>query len=327
LNASPLDEWIDPALHDFVAEQQHANDRLKATAASNPPPGAVPPEKIRRARREGRGGFPPVVLDEHAEDLLLAGSDGHSVRVRRHPNPDATALLVHVHGGGWVFGSPDEVDRIIARLARATGCEAISVDYRLAPEQPFPAGRDDVLTAIDWALDEATRIGLDRVIVAGESSGAHLALSAVLHLGPAEARLRGLAGLSLAFGFFDVGLSESARSWGDEFLALSTPWLEWFAAQMFPDLEPEQRSAAAFSPISASPDVLRELPPTLLVVGDADPLLDDSLIMHRRMTDAGVDAQLAVYPSAPHGFIGQPTQMGRHGWQRITDWIAVVADE
>jgi len=209
--SNTLDQWIDPALHALVDEQRGMNRKLIDAGANNPPPGAVPPEKIRRARREGRGAFPAVVLDPNASDATIEADP--SVRVRHHPNPEASAFLVHVHGGGWVFGSPDEVDTIVGRLAMDAACEAISVDYRLAPEHPFPAGRNDVMVAIEWALDEAARLGLDRVIVAGESSGAHLALSAVLELGPAALRERGLVGLSLAFGFFDVGLSPSARNW------------------------------------------------------------------------------------------------------------------
>jgi len=317
------DQWIDPALHALAAEQREMNRKVIDAGADNPPPGAVPPEKIRRARREGRGGFPGVVLDDNALDVTIEADP--PVRVRHHPNADASALLVHVHGGGWVFGSPDEVDAVVAELARAASCDAISVDYRLAPEHPFPAGRNDVMVAIEWALDEAARRGTDRVIVAGESSGAHLALCAVLELGPAALRARGLVGLSLAFGFFDVGLSPSARNWGDEFLALSTPWLQWFADQLVPDVPLDERGDPVYSPINAPNDLVAALPPTFMIVGDADPLLDDTLTMAQRMRDAGASVELAVYPDSPHGFIGMPTAMGRHGWQTITNWIAAAA--
>jgi len=318
-----LDQWIDPSLHAFSAEQRDMNREIADNSANNPRPGAVPPERIRRARREGRGGFPGVVLDDKALDVMIEADP--PVRVRHHPNADASAMLVHVHGGGWVFGSPDEVDVVIAKLAGAALCEAISVDYRLAPEHPFPAGRNDVMVAIEWALDESTRRGIDRVIVAGESSGAHLALSAVLKLGPAALCESGLVGLSLAFGFFDVGLSAGARDWGDEFLAISTPWLQWFADQLVPDVPIEKRGDSEYSPVNAADDLVAALPSPLMIVGDADPLLDDTLTMAQRMRDAGASVELAVYPDSPHGFIGMPTAMGRHGWQTITNWIAAAA--
>jgi len=318
-----LEPWIEPALHALVDEQRAMNRKLIDAGANNPSPGAMPPEKIRRARREGRGTFPAVVLDANASDVTIEADP--PVRVRHHPNADASAMLIHVHGGGWVFGSPDEVDTVVARLASAASCEAISVDYRLAPEHPFPAGRNDVMVAIEWALDEAARLGIDRVIIAGESSGAHLALSAVLELGPAALCERGLVGLSLAFGFFDVELSASARDWGDEFLALSTPWLQWFADQLVPDVPIEKRGDSEYSPVNAADDLIAALPSTLMIVGDADPLLDDTLTMAQRMRDAGASVELAVYPDSPHGFIGMPTAMGRHGWQTITNWIAAAA--
>jgi len=318
-----LDQWIDPSLHAFSAEQRDMNRKVVDASTNNPPPGAVPPERIRRARREGRGAFPGAVLDDNALDVTIEADP--PVRVRHHPNADASAMLIHVHGGGWVFGSPDEVDVVIAKLARTASCEAISVDYRLAPEHPFPAGRNDVMVAIEWALDEAARLGLDRVIIAGESSGAHLALSAVLELGPAALCERGLVGLSLAFGFFDVGLSPSARNWGDKFLTLSTPWLQWFADQLVPGVPIDKRGDSEYSPVNAAVDLVAALPCTLMIVGDADPLLDDTLTMAQRMRDAGASVELAVYPDSPHGFVAMPTAMGRHGWQTITNWIAAAA--
>jgi len=304
----------------FIEEQRRVNEVLRQAGRQITPPGTLSADTIRRARKEGQVGFPPIVLDERSEELLIDGQP--PVPVRRHPNDDAATLFVHVHGGGWVFGSPEEMDRPLAELAPLCRSEIYSVDYRLAPEHPFPAARDDVATVIGWALAEAERRRLNGVIVGGESTGAQVALSAVLHLGPARLVAGGLRGLSLAFGFFDLGLSDSAQAWGEEYLAVSTPWLEWFVDQYLPGVPRDDRRDPVHSPSFASLGDLEDLPPVLIVVGNNDPLLDDSLDLADRLDVCGVAVDLHVYPEAPHGFIGLPTAMGRHGRRRIADWIS-----
>ncbi len=300
----------DSLLH-LVAEQLVANDELRAHSRGMPGPGVVSIDKIRRGRAR------TVQLSPHAH-TVDPGSWAGPVSLRVHPLPAPDAIYLHVHGGGFVMGSSTQHDVAIADLGRAANVEVISVDYRLAPEFPFPVGRNDVGAAVSFALDEARSRGLAGVIVGAESAGANHALGAVVELGIENLVGRGLLGLSLSFGFFDLGLSDGARKWGEEYLVLNTPWLDWFATQYLPGVSPSARSDALYSPAYAD---LHGLPPTQLIVGTLDPLLDDSLLLHESLCRSGVDVTFQSFPEAPHGFLSMPTKMGRAGMSMIGDWI------
>jgi acetyl esterase/lipase len=205
--------------------------------------------------------------------------------------------MVYLHGGGWVIGDLDTLDGVCRRLCRDVGAVVVSIDYRRAPEHPHPAARDDCLAAIDWlAVNGQRELGADRLILAGESAGAHLAALALLALrdrGEAEA----VAAANLAYGVYDISMTPSARRWGDDRLVLNTPDLAFFAEQYVPS---ERHRDADVSPLYAD---LTGLPPALFSCGTLDPLLDDTLFMAARWQAAGSPAQLAIYPGAPHEFL------------------------
>lgn len=274
-------------------------------------PGTVPIEKLRSIRAR------TIKPSGNATDVGIHGPTG-TLSVRLHRSPAAEAIYVHVHGGGFVFGSAIEFDPFLEILCTRTKIEIASVDYRLAPEHPFPAGRDDVVVAVRWALALAKQRNLRGVVLGAESAGANLALSAVQKIGAAEAVKDGLLGLALSFGFFDVSLSASARGWGSRFNGLSTPWLEYFADQYGPHTSDEQRRQSDRSPVFGN---LCSLPPTLVMVGDDDPLLDDSRLFAMRAKECGVDVCFKEFPGAPHAFIGHPTGMGRVGLNLLVDWV------
>ena len=115
---------------------------------------------------------PDVVTED-----VIATHAGHSVPVRRYLAPDERAVLVYAHGGGWVTGDLEYADEVCRFLARDSQCTVVSVDYRLAPEHPFPAGLDDVLTAYQWACAAGRPVALG-----GDSSGGNLAAAAALLL-------------------------------------------------------------------------------------------------------------------------------------------------
>lgn len=278
-------EAVDPEAARFLAQ-------LEAKLAAAPKPHETPVEESRRARVEGRGVFPaggPLEGSEWLDAPVRAG------RVRFTPAPAApTGVYVHVHGGGWTLGAPDQYDRWNQALAREAGCAVLSLPYRLAPEHPWPAGADDVEEGLLWALDAAAGFGAPRVAIGGESAGAHLSVVALLRL-----RARGLAGrivgANLSYGVFDLGLTPSARAWGARQLVLSTPTMAWFTANLG-RIDPAD---PAVSPLRAD---LAGLPPALFQVGTADPLLDDSLLMAARWAAAGTEAALNVFPGGVHGF-------------------------
>ena len=309
----------------FAAEQASFNARLVDAARTTPAPGAIPSEVIRRNRREGRGGFSKPELHPGGATIEgPVGANGRPLRARRHGvGEKPTAVYLHVHGGGWTFGAPEEHDLHLAALSRATDCEVVSGEYRLAPEHVYPAARVDVQAWLEWALDHAASEYGCGLVIGGESAGAHLALCAVLEYGGHLAQEAGLIGMNLSFGFFDLGLSPSAASWGSEALVLSTPWLEHFVSQLLPGVDKSALREPAYSPLYAD---LSGLPPALLTVGTADPLLDDSLLLASALSDAGVECDSLVYPGAPHGFIGMPTGLARLANEHIHSWIRAVAD-
>ncbi|HZU80571.1 MAG TPA: alpha/beta hydrolase fold domain-containing protein, partial [Acidimicrobiales bacterium] len=184
-----------------------------------------------------------------------------------------------------------------------------SVDYRLAPEHPFPAGPDDCESAALWLLDAAgPEFGTERLLVGGESAGAHLAALTLVRLRDRLGSVERFAGANLVFGQYDMSGTPSVRRWGPRNLVISTPIIEWFADNFLPGLSAEERRRPGISPLFAD---LSGLPPALFTVGALDPLLDDSLFMHARWQGAGNSSELRVYPESPHGFTAFPSRMAQ----------------
>jgi acetyl esterase/lipase len=199
---------------------------------------------------------------------------------------------------------------MLTTLADEAGLAVVSVGYRLAPEHPMPAGPDDCEAAACWLAENCLeRFGTDRLLIGGESAGAHLAALTLLRMRDKHGAGTAFSGANLVFGAFDLSLTPSSRNWGSRNLILSTPIIEWFTDQFLPGLTPEERRDPSISPLYAD---LRDLPPALFVVGDLDPLLDDSLFMSARWHAAGNEARLLVYPESVHGFTAFPSRLAAH---------------
>jgi len=260
--------------------------------------------EIRREREEGKGPFPPLQISKRAVVREIPGRAGR-LELRLFPHPEPRGVYLHIHGGGWALGSAHQQDPLLELIADACGVTVASVYYRLAPEHPYPAGPDDCEDAALWLLDNASReFGSSRLLIGGESAGAHLSVVTLLRLRD-RVGATGFAGANLVYGCYDLGFTPSVARWGERNLILSTPIVEWFADSFVPR---ERRSEPDVSPIHAD---LRDLPPALFTVGTMDPLLDDSLFMHARWLGAGNRSQLAVFPGGIHGFNAFPTALGR----------------
>ncbi|MBA3842504.1 MAG: alpha/beta hydrolase [Actinobacteria bacterium] len=256
---------------------------------------------IRRARREGRGVFPPLVFLDQARTLTVPGRAGEiSLRIFEPERPRGAYL--HLHGGGWMLGSADGQDAWLWEIAQATSLTVVSVEYRLAPEHPFPAGPDDAEDAARWILEQYD----GRLAIGGESAGAHLAVAALLRL--RESGVSRFDAANLVFGPFDLTGTPSRRLWGERDLILSGPMMDWFADCFLPGMPLAERQSAEVSPLFAD---LHGLPPALFTCGTLDPLLDDSLFMEARWRQAGNDAELAVYAEGIHGFTAFPLELAR----------------
>jgi len=290
----------------LLAQTREFNAELERRLATIPPVNEVPPEESRRARREGRGIFPPPVYVPEARTVEIDGPAGPlQVRIIP-PDREPRGTFLHLHGGGWTLGESDGQDPRLQRLARDTGLTVVSVNYRLAPENPYPAGPDDCEAAALWLLSDEGRatVGADGPrAIGGDSAGGQLAACTLLRLRDRDGIAGEFAAAVLQYGAFDLSMTPSQRLWGERNLVLSTPIITWFADQFVPGLSREQRRDPDISPLYAD---LTAMPPAIFTIGTADPLLDDSLFMEARWRAAGHTTELRIWPEAPHGFVSLP---------------------
>jgi acetyl esterase/lipase len=297
-----------PVAAEAVEEARSFNATLERILATQPSVHTIPVEVTRRVRRAGGGIFPALVFLPEARDVVVRGRAG-DLRLRVVPPPPAVAVrgaYLHLHGGGWTLGGADMQDTALAALAAATGLVAVSVDYRLAPEHPHPAGADDCEDAARWLLARgAGELGVPACFcVGGESAGAHLAALTLLRLRDGGDAPGGFfRAANLVYGAYDLTMTPSSVLWGDRNLVLSAPIMRFFSDALLPGLDDRARRDASISPLYAD---LRGLPPALFTVGTLDPLLDDSLFMDARWRAAGNEAELHVWPEGIHGFNAFP---------------------
>ncbi|HTI32114.1 MAG TPA: alpha/beta hydrolase [Miltoncostaea sp.] len=235
--------------------------------------------------------------------------DGRDITVRvTVPATEAPrAAYLHIHGGGFYLGSASADDARDARLADALGVAVVSVEYRLAPEHPWPAAPDDCATAARWLLgDGGDELGTTRLLIGGASAGATLATTTLLRLRDAGCLDR-VAGAVLQFGAYDLsGRTPGGRRYAGEW------FIQAYAGHVADRTHPD------VSPLFGD---LRGLPPTLLVVGSLDVLLDDNLAMAARLSAAGNAVDLRVYPEGLHGFTSHPTGMAQAALDGIDAWL------
>lgn len=295
---------LDPALFsdDAIAPETRAiNDGIIAATKDMANWWDVGAQKVRDARANGHGVFPAPVKSERARWMEIDGPAG-KVKLRVAAPAQSRGVYLHMHGGGHVLGAADQQDRLLEIIADSTGLTAVSVEYRLAPENPYPAGPDDCEAAALWVGDHIRDFGGEALAIGGESAGAHLAALTMLRLREKHGRMPFKAA-NLVFGVFDLGMTPSARAFGDERLVLRTLDIVKFGDAFLPGLSDAEKRAPHLSPLYAD---LKGLCPALFTIGTRDALLDDSLFMHARWVAAGNAGELAIYPGACHGFIAFP---------------------
>ena len=312
---------FDPRRFDEAA----ASPELRALVAQlektlTPPveqePTVAAAKEARRAIDEGpfRFGDP----SPRAEERTVPGPAGPvPVRIFR-PRGAVRGAMLHVHGGGWVMGRASMNDAQNEARADRHGLAIVSVDYRLAPEHPWPAGPDDCEAAAVWLAKHArAELGApeDRILVGGESAGGHLAAVTLLRMRDRHGFL--FRGANLVYGLYDLAGVPSHVEFDHRNVVLSSKSIRWFTACFVPDAG--RRRDPDVSPLWAD---LAGLPPALLTVGALDPLRDHSLFLYARWIAAGSPAELAVYPGAPHGFDMFPTPEGRAAQAGIEAFLA-----
>ncbi|MBK6705742.1 MAG: alpha/beta hydrolase [Caulobacteraceae bacterium] len=292
--------FADSAIPEETARPERRHHRAHQGHGSG---GKVGAQTVRDARASGQGVFPAPVKSERAKWIEIDGPAG-KVKLRVVAPEKSRGVYLHVHGGGHVLGAADQQDRLLERIADGANLTAISVEYRLAPEHPYPAGPDDCEAAALWVADNLRDFGGDKLAIGGESAGAHLSAMTILRLRDKHGRTPFNAA-NLVFGVFDLGLSPSAQIWQFGRLVLRTMDIEQFGNAFLPNTTDEQKRAPDLSPLFAD---LRGLCPGFFTIGTKDALLDDSLFMHARWVAAGNKGQLDIYPGACHGFIAFPSE-------------------
>jgi acetyl esterase len=243
---------------------------------------ALPPEPVAEVRELVIDTLPPI-----------------PARLYR-PRSGTLPLLVYFHGGGWVVGSVAISDPFCRAIANASGCAVVSVEYRLAPEDRYPAAADDAYAATRWSADHASDLGIDasRIAVGGSSAGGNLAAVAAL-----MARERGAP--KVAFQLLHVPVTDhdfdtpSYRANGSGF-GLTRSGMRWFWDNYVPD--PKLRDEPYASPLRAKD--LSGLPPAHVVTAECDPLRDEGKAYATRLRQAGVPTAYVEYPGMVHGFTG-----------------------
>lgn len=294
---------IDETLLAFVDEQNKANDEIRAAGAKLPDAGYLTSDQIRKVRLYNQdGSFKPKLLEQGYDDSIMAGSQSLPIRVL--PVAQPRGIYLHFHGGGFTLGSVHEQDSLLWECACETQLTVISIGYPLAPESLLPNTLEVTALAAQTLMDSYPDMAF---CLGGESAGANVMLNTLLRLSKNKQLLHRIKAVSACYGLFDLSMTPSQRSWGDEFVNLSTPFLEWFYSLCMPGSTAEARRDSSVSPLYAD---LQGLPPAIFSVGTLDPLLDDSLFMSAKWFSVGNEGELRIYPEAPHGFNGLPTQMG-----------------
>jgi acetyl esterase len=300
-------------------ETARFNEEVEKAIAAQPLFTSFPPEAIRAAREEGKTIWGATPTVDAARTRVLPGPAGDVPARVLVPPGEVRGVYLHIHGGGWVLGAAHHMDVANWALARHCGVAVLSIDYRLAPEHPYPAGPDDCEAAALWLVEHAAaEFGSERLLIGGESAGAHLSLVTLLRMRDRHG-FRGFAGANLVYGAYDLSLTPSVRRWGERNLILSTPILEWFLDHFAPDVA--HRRDPDVSPLQAD---LSGLPPAHLTVGTLDPLLDDTLFLHSRWIAAGGEASLFVAPGGIHGFDQFPTRLAKRARAEVERFVAGV---
>ncbi|MDQ0746060.1 acetyl esterase [Streptomyces africanus] len=302
---------------DCLPETLAFNEQFEAAAASRPVRAQAPSAAtLALLRRNRLGGDTPPVRLPHGQDRVMDGG----VKVRVFVPDRVDGVYLHFHGGGWVFGSADGQDERLWRLAEQTRLAVVSVDYRLAPEHPFPAGPDDCEAAARWLVEHApSEFGTERLLIGGESAGAHLGVLTLLRLRDRHGITGAFRAAHLLFGPYDLSMTPSQRSFGTRRLLSNTDTIRGSYELFTPGMGEEQRRSPEVSPLYAE---LAGLPPARIVVGTEDPLLDDSLFLAARWQAAGAPVRLDVVAGAMHGFTLFPLTVTERHLRRERDFLA-----
>jgi acetyl esterase len=296
-----------------------------ASSSTSTPLWHLSPEAARNDYRRGLAKTEIVPPEIGGTSDFDVPRDARALRLRKYipakRGTDAEAAIMFVHGGGCVIGDLETHDVFCRTLCHDTRATVLSLDYRLAPEHPFPAAVEDTVAALEWLSHEARALGLDpaRIAVAGDSAGGGLAAVALHETkGRLAAPVRGQA---LIYPALDLrGRLPSRKELADQF-PIPRDMIDWFFDHYFGNAWP-------FTDPRAIPSLYEDytgLPPALVITAGYDPLRDEGAEYAETLAAAGVPVDYECYEGTIHGFMN----MGRvlrsaHGRtrHRIASWLA-----
>lgn len=290
---------------------RHLVDPELLAALDAMPSRAISAENLGQVRAERAAMLaaapPSPITDVDVREQLIPGPAGAPdvralVYIPPAPSEDRAGFL-HIHGGGYILGSPEMSDARNRQLARDLGCVVVSVDYRLAPETAFPGAVEDCYAALRWLHDEADALRVDRgrIAIGGESAGGGLTAALAL-----LARDRGEVPLIFQLLIYPMIDDRTASIAEPSPMVAEFGWSREsnrFGWASLLGAEPGRADTPPYA-AAARADDLAGLPPAYIAVGTLDLFLEENIEYARRLLRAGVPAELRVYPGAYHGFQG-----------------------
>jgi len=276
----------------------------RAAKSPLPPYYEVPPAVARRLYRDTRGALTPDPPAVESAYLLLAPGPGGPVPVRAYRprgagKDEVLPALVYFHGGGWVIGDLDTHDVVCRTLANGARCAVFSVEYRKAPEAPFPAAVEDCFAVTQYVSDngKALKINSKQIAVGGDSAGGNLAT--VVALMARDAGGPALSFQLLIYPGTDQRMGHPSIDGNGEGYLLTKKSMQYFRGHYLPRKEDWLDWRA--SPLLAKS--LGKLPPAYVMTAGFDPLLDEGRAYAERLKQEGVATEYREYPDMVHGFI------------------------
>ena len=256
----------------------------------------LPPTEARALYSAGQ-----VPSTESVHEIRDVQAGSIPCRLYRPSAKTDLGLLVFFHGGGWVIGDLNSHDGVCRSLANKSGHAVLSVDYRLAPEHKFPAAFDDCVAAVKWAFENAKSLGIDnsRMAVGGDSAGGNLAAAVAL------AEVVPLKFQMLIYPAVDMRMESPSINENANAPILTKAVMSWFVAHyMSSDTD---RTNINASPMLASDELLKKMPPAIVITAQYDPLRDEGEAYGKRLVENGISTTVTRYNGAFHGFFNMIT--------------------
>jgi acetyl esterase len=301
-----LEELISPELRSLAEEAKQLNDIKKAASRNKKLPDLNTFAGLTAARKAR---MPANVLTDRKVLEQSVKAEGRKVQVRiiEPKGGNSKGIFLNIPGGGFYLSEAARNDAYNARLADDLSMTVVSVDYRLAPESPWPAAPDDCELVALWLIKQAgVQFDMEYLIIGGSSAGSTLAMTTLLRLRDKNL-VNKFAGAVLQFGAYDLsGQTPGGRIYADEY------FIQAYAGSV------TDKTQSDVSPLYGD---LHNLPSILMVVGTADILMEDTFAMAARLSATGNKVDLRVYPEAKHGFTAGSTKMAEAANQDIIEWI------